>query len=150
MYEDNFTKGFTIFEVLIVIGISTLLIALTAPMGFRFYQVQVADETTVGVLSALQSATREARLGKNDHAFGIKFLSDRYVIFEGDQYTARIPAQDQTYALPLGTSIGSTTDEIVFAKVTGIPSATGTFSIGLYGVTHMIAVNSFGMATQTN
>jgi prepilin-type N-terminal cleavage/methylation domain-containing protein len=150
MLLRSFTKGFTIFEVLIVIGISTVLLALALPVGFRFYQFQVADETTTGILSALRNAESRSRLGMEGDTFGVKLLPDSYVLFQGDSYVARVVSHDETFPLPPGTSIESAGDEIVFARVTGIPSATGTIAITLYDRTHEIEVNDAGVISDVN
>ena len=150
MNQSQFLRGFTIFEVLIVIALGILLVALTLPVGVRFYQAQVVDETTTEVLGALVGAARESRLGKNDHAFGVKFFSDHYVVFEGDQYASRIITEDQTVQFPGGTIIGILNPEIDFAKVSGIPNVNETLSLSVYGVTHVIDISGVGVITQIN
>lgn len=141
-------QGFTIFEVLIVIGISTALLALVLPVGFRFFQFQVADETATGMISVFHNAESRARLGMEGDAFGVKLLPDSYVLFQGDSYAARVVSHDETFSLPLSTNIESNTDEFVFAQVTGIPSATGTIAVTLYERTHTIEINAAGVITQ--
>jgi hypothetical protein len=148
MLLRSFTKGFTIFEVLIVIGMSTVLLALALPVGFRFYQFQVADETTTGILSALRNAESKSRLGMESSAFGVKLLPTSYVLFQGDNYSTRLVSRDEVFSLSPGTTIESEGDEIIFARVTGIPSATGTMTITLYERTHEIEVNDAGVVTQ--
>lgn len=144
----TYKKGFTLIEVLLVIALGTVLTALALPVGFRFYQFQIADEAATGVLSALRNAESNARLGKEGSAFGIKFLPASYVVFQGDTYAARLTARDEIFSLPPDTDIGSASDEIVFARVTGAPSATGTITLSLYGRTHVIDLNDAGVVTQ--
>lgn len=148
MRLSTFKKGFTLIEVLLVIALGTVLTALALPVGFRFYQFQVADEAATGVLSALRNAESHARLGREGSSFGIKFLPASYVVFQGDTYATRLVARDELFSLPTDTDIISTADEIVFARVTGVPSATGTIALTLYGRTHVIQINDEGVVTQ--
>jgi len=141
-------QGFSIIEVLLVIALGTALTALALPVGFRFYQFQVADETSTGILSALRNAESRSRLGSEGSTFGVKLLPTSYVLFQGDTYASRNVSRDAIFPLPAGTNIVSTSDEIIFARVTGIPSATGTISIVLYDRMHEIEVNDAGVITQ--
>jgi type II secretory pathway pseudopilin PulG len=144
------SSGFTLLEVLLVLGMGVLFVSLTLPVGVRFYQFQVADETTLEVLSALRVAAFEARLGKHDRAFGIKFFSDRYVIFEGGSYASRTQSEDHVIPFPLGASVASTTSEFVFTKWSGGASATGTVTMTLYDVSHTLSISERGIVTQLN
>ena len=148
MSAVNQRRGFTIFEVLLVIGIGTLLLALTLPIGFRFYQQQVADETGESVFSALRNAEYAARLGKHDNAFGVKFFPESYVLFEGSAYATRVIAQDQVFAIPLGATVVSSTNEVVFAEVSGRPNATGTVTTQMYGRTRAFIIESSGVISE--
>jgi prepilin-type N-terminal cleavage/methylation domain-containing protein len=148
MTTPKHNKGFTIIEVLLVLSLGTALLALALPVGFRFYQFQVADETATGILSALRNAESKARLGQEGASFGVKLLPASYVVFQGDTYAARTASRDEVFPLPPDTSIESGTDEIVFARVTGIPSATTTIAVTLYGRTHEIELNDAGVAVQ--
>ncbi len=141
-------KGFSIIEILLVLSLGTALLALALPVGFRFYQFQVADETTTGILSALRNAESRARLGMEGSAHGVKLLPTSYVLFQGDTHSTRLVSRDEMFPLPAGTNINSEEDEIIFARVSGIPTATGTITIMLYERTHKIQVNDAGIITQ--
>ncbi len=150
MCAANRKSGFTLFEVLIVIGIGTLLLSLTLPIGLRFYQVQVADEAGEGVLSALRNAETAARHGKHDSSFGVKFLSDRYVLFEGVSYALRTTGEDQLFVLPSGAAVTSTYDEVVFLESTGRVSATGTVSTEINGRARTFFIEQSGVISELN
>ena len=140
------SRGFTILELLLVIGLLTVLVALTLPVGLRFYQLQVVDETADSVTSLLVNAKMEARLGKHDRDHGVKFLPNLLVVFEGDSYVLRVTSEDQPFPLPPGTILsGMSSDEIRFAKVTGSPSATGTLSLSLYGETRNLTIREYNI-----
>lgn len=141
-------SGFTILEVLLVMAMGVLLISLTLPVGLRFYQVHIAETTTEELIATYRRAVSAARLGKNNQPFGVKLFADHFVLFEGGTYASRVASQDQTTAFPLGATMTTRSDEIVFAPVTGLPSATGTVTLSLYGKTHAIEITDMGLVTQ--
>ena len=84
-------------------------------------------------------------LGKYDRAFGVKFLPDQYVLFQGTSYLSRITSEDETHVLPSGIVLSGLPDEVLFAKQTGIPSATGTLTVLLFERTHHVRINNGGV-----
>jgi prepilin-type N-terminal cleavage/methylation domain-containing protein len=140
-------RGFTILELLIVIGLSLVLLSATLPIGLTYYRRQVADETSRDLATALTRARAESRLMKNDHAFGVKFLPGQFVYFEGDSYTSRIASRDEVHLLPGGGTISAATDEFRFSKISGRPSATGTATLLLYGMRTDVSVSERGLVS---
>lgn len=137
--------GFTILEVLLVLALGTLLAALTVPVGLRYYQTQVFDETVSMITGTLTRAANEARLGRDDAAHGVKFFSDRLVHFTGTDYASRDMFRDEVFPFPSGAALAAVPDEFVFAELTGFPVATGTATLFLYGNTRVVAVTANGM-----
>lgn len=135
--------GLTLIELLLVIGSIIIIAALTMPVGLNFYRLQVLDETTSDILGILRRAQNQATFQKNDSAFGVKFLSDSYILFQGSSYAERIQSGDEIIMLPLGIGI-SGIDEVVFEKLIGIPSFTGTLTITSDGSSQKLSVNAQG------
>lgn len=136
------TKGFTLIELLIVIIVALILVGLTIPIGLNFYNNQVLDETADSILSILRRAHGQAVFQKNDSAFGVKFLEDYYVLFQGDSYALRVQSQDEIFNLPLGFNL-SGFDEFVFSKHQGTTTA-GIIIINTRNNTQIINVNYYG------
>lgn len=139
------TCGFTILEVLIVLALGTLLVAATFPTGLRFYQNQIADETAGDIKALLSRAASESRLGKDGSAFGVRFFPDRLIFFRGTSYATRDTGRDEIHPLPPGATLTAPADEIVFGGATGVPSATGTIVVSLFGTTFATEVGENGM-----
>ena len=135
-------KGFTLIELLLVIGGIAIISALTIPVGVNFYRTQVLDETAGDILGALRRAQSQAVFQKNDSEFGVRFLSDSYVLFEGNSY-GEVPSQDETFNLVGGITTSGIV-EVTFAKLTGIPSATGTLTITSANDSQGININAQG------
>lgn len=136
-------EGFTLLELLLVVGTAIIIGALTVPVGVRFFQTQSLDESVSTLLSNLRRAEAQAMFQKNDSAFGIKFLTNSYVLFQGNSYVARIQSEDESFSLAGGVAV-SGIEEVVFAKLTGVPNATGTPTITSGGDSRMLNINAQG------
>jgi len=140
--HNKHMKGFTLIELLLVIGGIGIIAALTIPVGVNFYRIQVLDETAGDILVALRRAQSQAMFQKNDSAFGVRFLSDSYVLFEGNSY-GEVPSQDEPFNL-MGGITTSGIVEVDFAKLTGIPNTTGTLTITSGNDSQGIHINAQG------
>lgn len=115
--------GFSTLEVLLTTGILALLMGIAMP-AYRDYQVRndlliATDQVT----QALNRAQLRSQAGQQDSAWG--FSVSQAVIFMGTSYAGRNSTFDERYVIPdtIGTS---GLDEVHFAPITGVPSATGT------------------------
>ena len=135
--------GFTLIEFLIVGATIILLSGLFLPVGFGFFQTQSVDEARENVVSVLRRAQNQALLQKNDSPFGVKFMSNSYVLFQGDSYLARQPSEDEIFLIPSGVSM-SGLGEVVFSKFIGGPSAVGIISTASGSYSKDIDINSQG------
>jgi len=129
-------------ELLLVIAAAILIAALTIPVGIRFFQTQTLDETTNGILETLRRAQSQAMFQKNDKAFGVKFLSDSYILFQGSLY-GEFPSEDENFSLPSGITT-SGINEVVFSKLTGIPNSSGTLTITSGNDSQALNINTQG------
>jgi len=136
-------RGFTLTEVLIVIGIALFISGLTIPVGVRFFQVQTLDETAVSLMETLRRAHNHAVFQKNDSDFGVKILSDSYVLFQGDSYASRTQSEDENFILSTNI-ITSGIDEVVFAKSVGTPDVIGALTVTLWSDSQTIDISAQG------
>ncbi|MFH1956385.1 MAG: prepilin-type N-terminal cleavage/methylation domain-containing protein [Patescibacteria group bacterium] len=137
------SKGFTLIELLIVIVVSIAVVGITIPAGLNFYNNQIFEETADNLLVILRKAHGQAVFQKNDSAFGVKFLSDSYVLFQGDSYAVRSAGEDEIFNFSSNISI-SGADEIIFSKLTGAPNTTCTLTITSNGKSQSININQYG------
>jgi prepilin-type N-terminal cleavage/methylation domain-containing protein len=131
-------KGFTLIELIVVIAVVLVIVGAVVPVGLSFYRSQVVDETAHDVLVALRKAQMLAMLQKNDSSFGVALLADRFVLFQGASYAARVQSEDtETFLSSIVTFSGMS--EVVFSKMTGdtatpgaVVVSSGTDTITLY------------------
>ena len=115
--------AFSTLELILVIGILGGLAGITIP-AYRDYQVR-SDlvNATDRVSQALNRAQLRSEAGEQDTEWG--FSVSRSTLFAGKQYDGRNAMFDERYPIP-ETIATSGLDEVSFAKLTGVPSATGT------------------------
>ncbi|MFH1078340.1 MAG: prepilin-type N-terminal cleavage/methylation domain-containing protein [Patescibacteria group bacterium] len=136
--------GFTLIELIVVIGAIAVLMLVTAPLTIRSYQNQLVAETAQSLAETLRRAQAYSSAARNDSSFGVKILSDRFVLFQGRSYAARVAAQDEDIAYPTTVTVSGTASEVTFSKLYATSSMSGTFTVVGAGGTIDIGVNAAG------
>ncbi len=139
------SRGFTLIEILIVIGIAAIIFLFSAPYSLNFYKNQIVDDTQSNLIEVLQRARHNAILQKNDSDFGVKINNDEhnFVLFQGVSYDERVGAYDEVYDLIPSIVITDLT-EIVFSKMTGLTETVGTTTITYDNTAEAIFTEGFG------
>lgn len=107
-------------EVALTMGLLALLATLIFPPSLRFFAERKFDEQSQKIVAAVVTARDQSIAGKNGSTFGVKFLPDRYVIFEGSSYAERNQEKDETTPLGDGITVnqsGTHPDEIAFTNL---------------------------------
>lgn len=136
-------------ELLLVMGITAIIFAFSAPYTLNFYRTQITDDARSNIIEALQRARHYAVLQKNDSNFGVKINNSdhQYVLFQGGSYATKVDLYDEVYDLIDNIEV-SGEDEIVFSKLTGVPSATGTISLSYGTVLKEILIQDSGTVSK--
>lgn len=126
-------RGVTILEVLISIAIISTLASLSFVVFTQFIQTQSVDKEAGAVISSIAYARSQSMSGRNDSAYGIHFASTTMTIFMGTSYNAS-SVNNVVRTLSSGVvvsrlALGTGVTDVVFGKLTGTPSATGTLTI---------------------
>jgi len=137
-------KGFTLIEIILVISITVIIAAVSIPVIVRFVGVQHLDDTRSTIVASLRQAHNQAVFQKNDSAFGVRFLSGSFVIFQGSSYASRTTSEDIVVTIPSSITV-SGISEVVFTKRTGVPSTTGTIFIHLGSSSLSLSINQSGL-----
>jgi prepilin-type N-terminal cleavage/methylation domain-containing protein len=118
-------SGFTLIEVLIVLGLIAILSTMVVMYSVTFYGNTLLQEDSEYVLNALRKARSYAITGKEDSDWGVKFIEaeDKYVVFKGNRYTERDTDYDLEFEIVSSYQIDF--DEVVFQKTTGTPQVFG-------------------------
>lgn len=116
----NSMKGFTLLELMIVIGLIVALAMMTLPYSMDFYRSRTLEEETRSLSSILDRARSNAISGRMDSNWGVYFESDNsYIIFKGERYEDRNLDFDQHFSVPSGMEVDTDIIEVVFERHTG-------------------------------
>ncbi len=106
------SKGFTLVEILISMGIMLILLGLTTPFTIRFYRrYQVITERNL-LLSLLRQARTQsfAGAGSANHGVHIASASYTYTLFEGSSYATRDQSKDLSFEMSTNVTMTGPSD----------------------------------------
>jgi prepilin-type N-terminal cleavage/methylation domain-containing protein len=129
--KSQFLKGFSLIELLLVLGILTILFSITILSFNNEGGSEALSSTTVSLMSVLNGARSQAISSKdaaNDSiGYGVRIFSNKIISFEGS-YGTKNKELDFSNLVKISTSTGIGTD-IIFNNLTGNTSASGTITI---------------------
>lgn len=138
-------KGFTLLEVIVVIGIVTLLGTIITPITIDQIYFARAQAGAQKVASSIFKQQQSAYNGYEDSGYGVKIFSNKVDLFQGTDYATSgwvtdMPLESVTISSNLGGS-----DEIVFQKGSLKPSSSGTLVFSYADATVTVVINSEGL-----
>ena len=139
--------GFSLIEMLIVVGIMTMILAISVPVYETFAWRDDMDLAAQNLATTFRRAEAYARASNTDNAWGVEIQSTVITLFQGTNFAGRNTNFDETTSIP-GDVTPSGTTEIQFAKFTGLPNAAGSVTLtSNTGSTRTVAVNAKGMVS---
>jgi Tfp pilus assembly protein FimT len=152
-------RGFTLLEVLIIIGLIVivgafgLIVSIDSYRSFHFHNER---DTVVAVLEKARSqAINNMCFGAgctDGKAHGVHFdHAGHYTIFQGDTYASRDEDIDETIdAKDAAATVTGTTD-VVFGKLSGDVTTPGTMTVtDVNGKTSVVTIDASGRVWWTN
>lgn len=136
-------QGFTLLEILLVVGIIGVLIILTLPVGLDLYKNQQLEVNSRTILQTLRRAQLKAMSIESDANYGVYLSDESFILFKGSSYFGRDSQYDQVFDLPQAITI-SGMQEVVFTKLTGKPKSIGFININSDGKRRVININRMG------
>lgn len=88
-------KGFTLTEVLVVIGLFALLAAIAGVASTSDFRGSALRDERASVLSALRKARGDAMANRGETPRGVRVDAEGVVIFAGASYASRDEAEDE-------------------------------------------------------
>src|SRR3990167_8975806 len=127
-------RFFFLIEFLVTLSIIGVLSTIGAGI-FRNVQRHTALRSATGeIIESIPTARERTLASLNDSRHSVHFDQYQWVIFEGDNYD---PSDSDNEIYPLSPSVEiaeiylGTTPEVLFARVTGALSQSGTFQVRL-------------------
>lgn len=120
-------KGFTLVEILIVIGISALLLSLGTMSLYGFHSSQTVDNEARRLVSVLKSAQEKSIGQDGGSAWGVSFPGNNsYTLFRGSD---SLVTETHTLKSPLTMTLNVITSNVIFSKATGKPTPAGSIEL---------------------
>ncbi|MEK7608459.1 MAG: hypothetical protein AAB495_02680 [Patescibacteria group bacterium] len=122
------TGGFTLLEIVLSIATITIIAGISIPIYQSFQVKNDLDITANTWVQTLRRAQVLSRAVDGDSTWGVKIQPAGLILFKGASYDSRDATFDEIFMVPTSISASGIT-EIVFAKFTGNPQATGTTTL---------------------
>jgi prepilin-type N-terminal cleavage/methylation domain-containing protein len=134
-------SGFTLIELLLVVALMTSVAAISIPVYQRYQSLSDLRAGAVITEQMLHRARGLSQAGAGDSPWGVAISTNQIVLFKGADYATRDVTFDETHNLP--TSISATgLSTIIFSKLSGLPSITGTILLSTTNASKTISINS--------
>lgn len=126
------TAGFTLIEIILVVGILGILFVLLITGISDFAERQSFNSVVTDVRDGVIEMRQRTLSSENDTLYGIHVSSTSFTLFEGSAYVFGDP--DNTViefpgSVTATSSLSGGVTSATFTRLTGIPSATGTITI---------------------
>ncbi len=144
--ENKRNKGFSLPEILLVIALMAVVAGILSVFDRVFLVRNDLEITREVVVQSVRQAQMSAQANEGDSEWGIKLNSGEIVVFQGSSYEGRDPEFDEIFETTSSINF-SGVDEIVFAKMTGLPNTTGEIIMNSdIDESKIVTVNSRGIA----
>lgn len=136
MKSNKTNRGYTLIEIVVVMAITVVILSVVINSFFNLAKNQALNNDYLSVTSLIDQAKSLSINSKSASQYGMYFSSSTVVLFKGPNYISTSPA-NQSYILNSRVNIsvinlsGSSTDQVVFDRLTGYASASGTVAISL-------------------
>lgn len=129
------TKGYTLIEILVVIAISVAIISAVGATFFNLIKVQALDKDYVSIISLIDQARSQTINSLSGLQYGVFFSSSTVALFKGPTYSSSSISQQYDLNGRVNISminlVGSSTNQIIFDRLTGYANASGTVTVSL-------------------
>ena len=133
-------SGFTLVELLTILGILIVITATAVPAYRRFQKETDLTNSVEEIMNVLKVAQSKTLASEEDSQWGIYFSTittpHKYTLFKGTDYASRDVSSDKVYSIPSLVEIyeidlAGANQEIVFDRLTGMTEQYGQISLKL-------------------
>ena len=151
---QSFGRGVTVIELLVLISVIGLIILIVLPQLSQTRENQVLKSGVEDVLSSINKARGGTLSSLNSSEYGVRFQSDRVIIFKGKVFSAIAPDNETiNIAAPASITnvtlggVSGTSGDMYFNRLSGSPSTIGTVTLSTTSYTKIITISATGVAS---
>ena len=138
-------NGFTLIEVVLTISLLAIIGGIGVPVYNSFHNRNSLDLAISAYANGIRRAQAQAQGVVGDSAWGVRIQSGSITVFKGASFVARDNTYDETFSIPGSISITGL-QEVVFAKLSGLPQATGNLTLtSANNESKILSLNAKGM-----
>lgn len=128
--------GFSLMEVLVVIGIFAILTTIGLFFSMDFFRTYTTSSQENSLISVLSKARARSLANINENWHGVRITGNDYILFQGDDVTQDWDHRDTTLdePIPVDTGVTATNRDIIFAQLSGNVTCTPDCDISLSGL----------------
>jgi prepilin-type N-terminal cleavage/methylation domain-containing protein len=151
MIKNNFKRGLTIIELLVVIVVVGLLVAIVLPQFSKNKEMQVLKGGVQDILSSIDKARVETLSSLNSSSYGVHFQSNQVIIFKGTIFSSgdtnneiiNIISPAKISNVTLG-GVNASSGDVYFNRLSGAPNQIGTITISTPSYSKIITIIATG------
>lgn len=145
MIRTTNRRGFTLVEMVLSIGLLTLILGMTLP-AFRTFSIR--NDLDIAVNQIVQNMYRAqtlSQIGDGDINWGVHVATGSILVYKGASFASRDMTYDEITDISPSISITGIQD-VTFSKFTGLPQTTGTTTLtSIANEIRTITINAKGM-----
>lgn len=141
-------RGFTLIEIIVVISIIGIIAGVSSVTFMNMYRTSTLKAGGNEVYSALTSARERTLSSENDTVYGVRIATSSVIRFAGPTYN---PSDTQNTIYYFGKDVSATSSlistgtNVLFRRLTGESSASGTIYIRNGISTSTIVIRTSGL-----
>ncbi len=142
-------QGFTLVEVLIVLGLLFLLTTFGSVASYFYFRTQYVFHVAETIANELRLVQVSALTQSHDTDHGVKIFEESIVRFTGSSYATRDTSMDVETLFPVEITVSGTQEIVVDVGQYG-PNTSALTTITNDGIVIDITLNPYGVLTITN
>jgi type II secretory pathway pseudopilin PulG len=146
-------EGFSLIEIVLIIGIIGVLAAVVSLPFAKFRQTQALENTTNAVIAILNEARTRTLGAVGNTSYSVRVESDQAILFTGTSYNLSTPSNQilsfETPVTMTGITLNGGGSNVSFDRLKGTTSQNGTIILSLpNGLTRTILVSATGSVSR--
>ena len=137
-------RGLTVLEVLLTLGILGVVTMVGTPIYLGLKNRHEVNTAATILAQTLRRAQMLSQAMDGDTSWGVAIQAGKIILFQGNSYAQRQPAEDEEYLIASGLVVGGLS-EVVFTKLTGQTLTTGQISFQGDNYQRLITINDQGI-----